>query len=58
LELLLSPDLFVLGGGICKKLDKFEPYLKVNAKIVAAKLQNNAGIVGAAAYAKKRMDNK
>lgn len=52
LELLLSPDLFVLGGGVCKKLNEFKPYLKVNAKVVAAKLQNNAGIVGAAAYAK------
>ena len=54
LELLFSPDLFVLGGGISKKLDKFEPYLKVNAKVVAAKLRNNAGIVGAAAFAKRK----
>ena len=51
LELLLSPDLFILGGGACKKMEKFEHQLKIDAKVIPAKLQNNAGIVGAAAYA-------
>ena len=50
LEALLSPDLFIIGGGVSKKADKFFPYVKklVTAPVVAAKLQNEAGIVGAA----------
>ncbi|CAG6394103.1 ROK family protein [Streptomyces cocklensis] len=55
-EMLFSPDLFVLGGGISRKADKFLPYLRghgLNAEIVPAELQNNAGIVGAAMAAAK-----
>ena len=49
LEMLFSPDLFVLGGGVSRKPDKFLPYLHgISAEIVPAQLQNNAGIVGAA----------
>lgn len=48
LELLLSPDLFIIGGGISKKPKKWLPLLKTQAEIVAAELQNEAGIVGAA----------
>ncbi|MBM9440087.1 polyphosphate--glucose phosphotransferase [Actinacidiphila bryophytorum] len=55
-EMLFSPDLFVLGGGISRKADKFLPYLHghgLSARIVPAELQNNAGIVGAAMAAAK-----
>jgi len=49
LEMLFSPDLFVLGGGVSRKADKFLPHLHgISAEIVPAQLQNNAGIVGAA----------
>ena len=48
LEALLWPDLIVVGGGISRKADKFLPLLELNAEIVPAKLQNTAGIVGAA----------
>jgi polyphosphate glucokinase len=49
LEALLSPDLIIVGGGISKEADKWVPLLAgVQAKIVAATLQNDAGIVGAA----------
>lgn len=49
LEMLFSPDLFVLGGGVSRKPDKFLPYIRgISAEIVPAELQNNAGIVGAA----------
>ena len=47
-ELLFSPEVFIIGGGASKKLDLFINELKVDAKIVPAKLQNFAGIVGAA----------
>ena len=34
-----------------KKADKFFPYLSTRAELVAAQLQNEAGIVGAALMA-------
>ncbi len=50
-ERLFTPDLFVLGGGVSKKPDKWLPYLKVRTPIKVAQLANNAGIVGAAMLA-------
>ena len=48
-EALFTPDLFVIGGGVSKKADKFFPHLgKVQTEVVAAQLLNEAGIVGAA----------
>jgi len=51
-EVLFSPDLFILGGGVSKKHDKFLPLLKTQAQVVPAQLLNDAGIVGAALAAK------
>ncbi|WP_236240147.1 polyphosphate--glucose phosphotransferase [Streptomyces sp. CC228A] len=49
LEMLFSPELFIVGGGVSRKAEKFLPLIKnVRAEIVPAALQNNAGIVGAA----------
>ncbi len=48
LEYLFSPDLFIIGGGVSKRADKFLPLLELNTEIVPAQLQNDAGIVGAA----------
>jgi polyphosphate glucokinase len=45
---LFSPDLFIVGGGVSKKADKFVPRLSTGAKVVPAQLLNDAGIVGAA----------
>ncbi|MGW7575290.1 polyphosphate--glucose phosphotransferase [Streptomyces sp. NPDC054765] len=53
-EMLFSPELFVIGGGVSRKAEKFLPLIEdISAEIVPAQLQNNAGIVGAAmaAYA-------
>lgn len=48
-EMLFSPDLIVIGGGISRKSEKFLPLLKgLRAEVVPATLHNNAGIVGAA----------
>jgi polyphosphate glucokinase len=47
-ENLLWPDLIVVGGGVSRKADKFLPLLHLRAPIVAAQLQNSAGIIGAA----------
>lgn len=54
LEMLFSPQLFVIGGGVSKKADKFLPHIKhVRAEIVPAALHNDAGIVGAALAARE-----
>jgi polyphosphate glucokinase len=45
---LLWPDLIVVGGGVSRKAEKFLPLLHLRAPIVAAQLQNSAGIIGAA----------
>ncbi|MEU6663586.1 polyphosphate--glucose phosphotransferase [Streptomyces sp. NPDC046821] len=48
-EMLFSPELFIIGGGVSRKADKFLPLITgIKAEIVPAQLQNNAGIVGAA----------
>ncbi|MFI8191003.1 polyphosphate--glucose phosphotransferase [Streptomyces sp. NPDC085946] len=48
-EMLFSPELFIIGGGVSRKAHKFLPHLQgIKAEIVPAQLQNNAGIVGAA----------
>ncbi|MCC0577378.1 polyphosphate--glucose phosphotransferase [Streptomyces californicus] len=52
-EMLFSPELFIIGGGVSRKAEKFLPLIeKVRAEIVPAQLQNNAGIVGAAMAAR------
>jgi polyphosphate glucokinase len=48
-EALVWPSLFIIGGGISRKSDKFVPLLtSVRARIVPAAMHNDAGIVGAA----------
>lgn len=47
-ERLCSPDLIIIGGGVSKKSDKWFKYLKAKARIVPARMNNDAGIVGAA----------
>jgi polyphosphate glucokinase len=56
LEFLFSPDMFIIGGGVSKKFDKYEPYLTTQALTVPAQLRNNAGIIGAAMAARKLVD--
>lgn len=51
IEMLFSPDLIIVGGGVSKKADKFLPRLTLRAEIVPAQLRNEAGIVGAAWHA-------
>ncbi|MFJ9023907.1 polyphosphate--glucose phosphotransferase [Streptomyces sp. NPDC102259] len=53
-EMLFSPELFIIGGGVSRKADKFLHLIEgIRADIVPAELQNNAGIVGAAMHAAK-----
>lgn len=47
-EFLLSPDAFIIGGGVSESHEKFFRYLHLDAKLFPAKMANDAGIVGAA----------
>jgi polyphosphate glucokinase len=48
IENAIWPDLFIAGGGISRKADKWVPLLENRTPVVAAALLNTAGIVGAA----------
>ena len=48
IENAIWPDLFIAGGGISKKADRWIPMLRNRTPVVGAGLQNEAGIVGAA----------
>jgi polyphosphate glucokinase len=48
LERLFFPELFIIGGGVSRKADKYLPMINLGTEVVPAKMQNEAGIVGAA----------
>jgi len=48
MEMLLTPELIIIGGGISENFENFSEFLDTRSKIVTAKMGNNAGIVGAA----------
>lgn len=53
-DALFSPDLFIIGGGVSKKSDRYFQYFETKAEVVPAQLLNEAGIVGAAVAAAGR----
>jgi polyphosphate glucokinase len=49
IEAVLSPNLFIVGGGVSRQAEKWVPRLTgIQARIVPAAMLNDAGIVGAA----------
>ncbi|MCU1406731.1 MAG: hypothetical protein JWQ43_3034 [Glaciihabitans sp.] len=50
-EMLFSPDLIIVGGGVSKSYTEFIPLLELRTPILPAALRNNAGILGSAALA-------
>ena len=50
-ESLLWPDLFIIGGGVSRRSDRFLPFVECRTQVVPALLHNDAGIVGAAMVA-------
>jgi polyphosphate glucokinase len=56
LEAGVWPDLIIVGGGVSKKASKWVPLLSTRTPVLAAELQNDAGIVGAALAAAERPD--
>ncbi len=51
-EMLFSPELFVVGGGASKSAAKWLPKITIDTPIVPATMANNAGIIGAALVAR------
>lgn len=51
-EMLFSPDLFIVGGGASKSADRWLPTISIDTPIVPAAMANNAGIAGAALVAR------
>jgi polyphosphate glucokinase len=51
LEDLFSPDLFIIGGGVSERAERFVPLLTVQAPVAPAAMGNDAGIAGAALHA-------
>ena len=54
LDRLFSPDLFVIGGGVSRKWEKYGEHFTVDVDLVPARFENEAGIVGAAMAASRR----
>ncbi len=52
IEDLLTPDLFVVGGGVSGSWSSFGHLIDIRTPIVPAQLRNRAGIVGAALAAR------
>lgn len=53
LEFIFSPDLFIFGGGVSKRHEKFFKYFTLNTELVPAHFFNDSGIIGAAMAAVK-----
>ena len=52
-DLIIAPDLIILGGGTSKDWEQFKEYITIGTPVIPAELQNDAGIIGAAAAAYK-----
>jgi len=54
-EFLLAPDLIVIGGGVSRpdKVAEYLHLLSTRAELIPATLENEAGIIGAAAAARE-----
>ena len=52
---LFEPELFIIGGGVSAKFDRFKEELTQDLKIVPAAFLNQAGIIGAAMYGERRL---
>lgn len=58
MEKYFNPDLITVGGGVSRVSEKFLPHVDIKTPIVAAKLRNEAGIIGAAYFASTQTKKK
>ncbi len=54
---ILSPNYFIIGGGLSKKFKEFKDDLTVDVPVEIACFKNNAGIIGAAMFAMENIEN-
>lgn len=52
-EMLFSPDVIIIGGGVSNEHQEFFPHLSTQTPVVPAQLRNEAGIIGAALAAQE-----
>ncbi len=57
-ELIISPDLILLGGGTAKDFHLFQEYITIETPVKPARLGNHAGIIGAAVAAMHQPVNR
>ena len=55
-HVLLSPDLFIFGGGVSERWEEFGHLLRSPVRVVPAQLRQTAGVVGAALFATAAAD--
>ena len=55
IEMMLWPELIIIGGGVSEEPEKFLSRLKTRTPVVPATLGNSAGIVGAAIAASRKI---
>jgi polyphosphate glucokinase len=58
LDALFWPDLFVMGGGISNKPEKWLPFIQTRARVAVAETRNEAGMVGAALAARRLAEGR
>lgn len=51
---VVCPEVIVLGGGLSKRFDLYSRYLNPGVPVITATHYNDAGVIGAAAYAVDR----
>ena len=47
-ELIVSPDLIIIGGGTSKDWEEFSHHIDIETHVIKAELMNHVGIIGAA----------
>jgi len=50
-DVIVSPDYIILGGGTSKDFDEFKKWIKIDTPVIPAHMGNHAGLVGAAVAA-------
>ncbi len=56
LDMLFSPKTFILGGGVSKKLEKYNQYLTTKIPVIPSQFLNAAGVIGAAYFAAEQAE--
>ena len=58
IEIILSPDHLILGGGISSDFEQYRPFLSTKRAILApARYRNQAGVIGAGMFAAYRLNS-